>query len=145
MDVVDPTPCLHDEYPTSDRLDLSRTSRQIFAETAHRYFETRLVFFQAALHEWLCIDELEPIAEELLTSSQKRSVKHVSLRWDDIGMDMRRGTLDLTVLKEFPHLRRITVPRMHRHAVDGLRDQICEILRGAAVGKQDLVVDFSFM
>ncbi|KAF2831299.1 hypothetical protein CC86DRAFT_137468 [Ophiobolus disseminans] len=144
MDIDGPAPSLHDEYPLWDRLDVSRTSRQIFAETAHRYFQSKLIFFPNALHELLCIDELELIASEVLTSPQKRAVRHVWLRWDDMCMDWRKGSLDLKVLREFPYVDRITIGRMQRHALENLRGRLSELMR-AATGNEGLLVDFRSM
>lgn len=149
MDVVDftPTSCLHTDYPTWDHFSLSHASRQIYAETASQrlaYFNTHLIFFPSVVAEWLCIDELELIVDEILSASEERVIKHVALRWDDIGRPMIDDSQELRSVREFVFLERLTMARVQRHTTEKFKKQIKELLR-RELGKEDLVVDFRYL
>ena len=98
---------VHDDYPTWDRLTFSRTSRQIFAETAPSYFSNKLLplrnahgCFFGGTNDWQ-----ETMAK--LTPSQKRYIKKVVLSWQQMR-EMFRAQVN-PLLLTLPHLRALEV------------------------------------
>jgi hypothetical protein len=144
MDISTGPPRLYADgpHPLWDRLSVSHTSRQIFADTAQRYFETRLVFFASALCLGIWLDEEVAIfAHRLLTLSQKRAVLHMSLRGDMMGWDLRQGKLDLSVLREFRGLRKITLVTHIKRIPPGLVDEMRKLLESECVHGKELEVE----
>jgi hypothetical protein len=71
---------LHTSHFTWDRLNLSRTCHQIFAETATDYHFIKLMPLSYVVHHTPSIDiGLRMI--EYLTPSQKLAIRHVSVSW----------------------------------------------------------------
>jgi hypothetical protein len=127
-------------YPLWDRLSVSHTSRQIFAETAQRYFDTYLVFFATALDLGIFLDyEVQIFAHHLLTPSQKRSVQHISIRGDMPWCDSKGIRVDVSVLREFSGLRKITFWRGVK-VPPGCIDELYALLRWECVRGRDLEI-----
>lgn len=143
MDITDDPPSIYKHYPRWDRLSVSHTSRQIFAETAARYFETHLVFFATVLDGislW-ADDEISLFAHKLLTPSQKRVMRHLTLRGDGMRQCLRCNIMMyFSVLRDFPGLTRtrlIGVGLDLPEVVDVAR----KLVRRECVGTNDVEVE----
>lgn len=128
-------------YPLWDRLSVSHTSRQVFADTARRYFDTHLVYLATALDLGIFLDdEVEIFAHHLLTPSQKRSVQHISIRGDMLWWDLTKDKIDVSVLREFPGLRKISVGRGAKTMSGAIVDELCALFRSECVRGKDLEI-----
>lgn len=94
---------LHDDHHEWDRLDFSRTCRQIFSETAHDCFKNRLLPISS--REGVSCSDLEMLQSTFskLTRSLRRCVKTVVLHADIY--DGLKDAMKHKLLKDLPHLQ----------------------------------------
>lgn len=134
MDTSDPY--LHDDdfLLSWDRLEVSQTSRQIFAETAFRYHAMKLQPIADMVHDYDHEIGAAPITK-CLTAPQKRAVRQVITDWEilDLTWDMWYK------LKRMEGLEKIVLSGGPLRMTRGVWEQTGDLR--AYIGKKDLVIE----
>jgi hypothetical protein len=128
------------ETPLWDRLDLFRSCRQIFVETAQAYFERWLLATRKYLTEVPSMCTGEETFEYLLAPSHRRVVRRAILFWYDLR-DLNYATYEPCPLAEMVSLEEVEVQLVdHWTAIEVLEEMRGNL--GEWTGKPWLEITF---
>ncbi|KAI4685519.1 uncharacterized protein J4E84_006247 [Alternaria hordeiaustralica] len=133
----------HDSHFYWDRLELSRASRQIFAETAHAYFAIHIYPVARFIHREFDLSDLSKLRKRC-TPLQLRLIRHIDIDWDafqseDPAMGLREPIeQNMRTLRIFPALETLIISEAP-YQVTGADDWYTKEFR-KQVGNQDLEV-----
>ena len=136
----------HDSYFHWDRLNLSRASRQIFAETAHAYFAVHIYPVARFIHREFDLSDLSKLRKRC-TPLQLRAIKYIDIDWDAfqpkdpaIGLRRERTKQNMRTLQIFPALETLIISEAPYQVTDCWEWYTKEFRK--QVGNQDLEVEY---
>jgi len=133
----------HESHFHWDRLDLSRASRQIFAETAHAYFAVHLYPVARFIHREFDLSDLSKLRKRC-TPLQLRLIRHIDIDWDAFQPEDRfrreRTKQNMRTLQIFPALETLIISEAPYQVTDCWEWYTHEFRK--QVGNQDLEVEY---